>query len=67
VDVAAAALSSHPANTTAAHASAALLRTALDQQIASSAQLLEVLPQPQAARPGPSLEAHLGGRLDVYG
>ena len=44
-------------------AGAALLRKALDQQVATSAQLLEVLPQPT---PAPSLEMHLGRSLDLY-
>jgi hypothetical protein len=48
-----------------AAAGVALLRRSLDLQVAQSAQLLEVLPQPQPQRP--SLESHLGGSIDLYG
>lgn len=59
----AAALISQRAGAAGVEAGAALLRKALDQQVATSAQLLEVLPQPL---PAPSLETHLGRSLDLY-
>ena len=62
VDVAAAIMSQR-AGAAGVEAGAALLRKALDQQVATSAQLLEVLPQPT---PAPSLEMHLGRSLDLY-
>ncbi len=67
VELAAATMGAGRPDAVTSQASAALLRTALDQQLQSSAALLEVLPQPQPLTPAPSLEAHLGGRIDLYG
>ena len=62
VDVAAA-LMTQRAGAAGLEAGAALLRKALDQQVAASAQLLEVLPQPT---PAPSLESASRASLDLY-